>query len=225
MKLKKIALVLSVSFMIPIVSAANKTPLSFGEYMAMLGVHGQGFSKMDYERKKFENNERPYTSEEDTNFNCNAILLAKESLNFINQYPEYKQNVKVQTISNTYQNFITTNQQKLVRENKECKGQVVRLPTSDTGAIPLNMTSSNSSQLYQAYYQKRDNLVTVINTERDSIKRKKAVCELTQFSTNTEMNILLYQDLVNSSEGKKLLSTINQDRQTILKPKSIADRC
>ena len=48
---------------------------------------------------------------------------------------------------------------------------------------------------------------------------------LTQFSTNTEMNILLYQDLANSSEGKKLLSTINQDRQTILKPKSIADRC
>lgn len=212
------ALAISSSF------AATYIP-TLAEHLAILGVSGQIFQKMDYEKKQFTKNERPYTFEEESDYICNAIIVSKDLIKLANKYPQYVHDVAVQNYVKQNQNLINTLQQGLIKEKRTCKGYVVRMPTSIKGTIPVVMTTIEASQKFQQYYTTRDNLLVAINLENDQSLKKKKVCELSKFSTTTEMDLLLYRDIANSPEGKKVLATIEQDRQSILKPKSIADRC
>lgn len=204
--------------------AATYTP-TLSEHLAILAVSSQIFKKMDYERKEFIKNVRPYTFEEDSDYICSAIIGAKDLINLANKYPQYRQDVAVQNYVKQNQNLINTLEQGVIKEKRTCKGYVVRMPTVVKGATPIEMSATGAAQKFQQYYSTRDNMLVAINFENDPTLRKKKICELSNFSTNTEMNLLLYRDVANSPDGKKVLSQIEQDRQGILKPKSIADRC
>jgi hypothetical protein len=224
MKAKRIIFTIAIALTTSLSFSRTYTP-TLAEHLIIIGVNSQIFQKMDYERKQFINNDRPYTFEEDSDYVCNAILVAKDNIKNANKYPEYQNDIAVKNYIKQHQNIINNLQQGVVKEKRTCKGYIVRLPITSKGSIPLVMTNVGASEKFQKYYKTRDNLLAAINFENNESLRKQKVCELTNFSTVTEMDLLLYREIANSAEGKKVLSTINQDRQTILKPKMISDRC
>lgn len=205
--------------------AANKTPLTYAEYLTLLAIHGQVLQKMDYEMKTFTKDVRPYTEEENLDYGCNMILVFKENLKFINQYPEYKNGAQVKVFINAYEKGTSQIQQIVDGNNKKCKGYVTRLPTSTKGTIPLVMNNNEANQKYTDYYSKQEQIINAYKNATDLASRKKQICALKDLSVTTEMYILLYSSMVKSEEGQKVLATIKDDGDFMRTKLSMDERC
>lgn len=149
MKLRTTILALTTVITVSLTSAANKIPLPYAEFMMMVAINGQTLMKLDYEKKQFEKNNRLYTFDEETDYLCNAVLLAKENLKFIDQYPEYKNTAQTQQISKQLNTLAVQLPPALVKEKRHCKGYPVMMPTYSPPPVSLNsqQTSPNSMDI------------------------------------------------------------------------------
>lgn len=225
MKLKTTILALTTVLTTSFALAANKTPLTYAEYLTTLAIHGQVLQKMDYEMKTFTKDVRPYTEEEKLDYGCNGLSIYKENLKFINQYPEYKNGAQVKVFINVYENGISAIQQFIKMGNLKCKGYITRLPTSAKGTIPLVMNNNEANQKYTDYYSKREQIINAYKNTVDLASRKKQICALKDLSVTTEMDILLYSSMAKSEEGQKVLTTIKDDGDFMRTKLSMDERC
>jgi len=205
--------------------AQNRPQLAFEEYFVILLTNSQVFKIMEDERKEFITNDRPYTLDEVTNYHCNAIIVAEENIKFANQYPEYKNREVIQKYIKKHGDVIKELQQILVKNNRKCKGYLVRLPTTSKGKTPLFMDQSSANKSYSDYYAKREQINQKYQLAQDTDSKRKIICELKNLSVTTEMNILLYPSMVKSPEGKKVLATISADQEAMRTKLSMDEKC
>lgn len=224
MKIKSTIFAITVAFTTSYTFATEYIP-TFAEHVAILGVMGQTFSKMDYDRKQFIKNDRPYTFEEDTDYLCNAILAAKDNIKLANKYPQYIHDVHVKNYVKENQGLINTLQQGLVKENRKCKGHVVGMPATTKGTIPLIMSNNEANQKYAEYYSKREEIVDSYKNASDPASKRKQICALKDLSVTTEMYILLYPSMSKSEEGQKILSIIKSDSDYMRTKLSMDEKC
>lgn len=226
MHLKRISLALLSASIVSFTFAGNRPQLSFDQYyLGVLLVNSQVFSKMDFEKKEFITNDRPYTFDEDTNYLCNSIIIAEENIKFANQYPEYTNHVLVKKYIKNHMDAIVLLQQNLAKENRKCKGYLVGLPTTSKGKTPVVMEQSDANKSYSDYYAKRDQISQKYKLAQDKDSKRKQICELKNLSVTTEMNILLYPNMAKSPEGKKVLATISADQDAMRTKLSMDERC
>lgn len=225
MNLKRISLTLISAVIVSSVFAENRPQLSFDQYIGVLLVNSQVFSKMDYERKEFITNDRPYTFDEETDYLCNAIIVAEENIKLANKYPEYRNYEQVVKYIKNHKDTISKIQQGLVKENRKCKGYLVRLPTTSKGTAPIVMQQSDINKSFSEYYAKREQISQKYKLAQDADSKRKQICELKNLSVTTEMNILLYPSMAKSPEGKKVLATISADQDAMRTKLSMGERC
>lgn len=205
--------------------AENKQPLTQAEFLSLLAFHWQVPQKMEYERKKFTTNVRPYEEQENIDYSCNTILVFKENLKFINKYPEYKNTVQVQNIVSIYETGISGMEKLLKEGNLKCKGYAVRMPTSTEGSMPVVMTDNEANQKYIDYYSRREQIINAYSNATDPDSKRKQICKLKTLSNTTEIYIYAYRSMVQSPEGQKVLATIKNDQDYMRTKLSMDEKC